>query len=133
MTDHEFKLALAKVCGYPIVHSRLGASTYPCVLECTPWLCILLEKEVGPDAEPWNPVEDWRQVHKYVIPALRARGCEVFMGFESDEGGRAWVTVERSLACIADKRIAMPVGDAVPSRLVCEAALEAAGKLEATV
>lgn len=115
MTDRELNRKLAELCGRELVDSSMMGGRW--LLADPPTGCVTV----------WNPCGDWGQVHEYVIPALQ-RACDVTIGALRDAG--SYVVIERPHKwCV--RRTAVGIGAGPSPRFVCQAALEAAKKLEA--
>lgn len=117
MTDRKLNEEMARLCGVKL---------YRCT---DAWVaCAFESKPLKPNVA-WDPANNWEQVHKFVIPALRRMGCNVRIYFNGTEKN----TVSIEDRCTGYSIATGHVADTDPSpRFICEAALEAWEKLEAT-
>ncbi len=72
MNDRELNLELAKVCGIPVVGYAELKGHYPHINVVREQ--VLLWEGARKDAVGWDPVHDWQQVFKYILPALTELG-----------------------------------------------------------
>lgn len=123
MTDHELNKKLAELCGVKL---------YRCA-DC--WVaCGFESKPLKPNVA-WNPVEDWEQVHDFVIPAMCQRHCDVCTQCSDNLGDEVTVTRWDPEWKMPDEDLSFrraPEGKRLTSRLFCEAVWEAWKKLEET-
>lgn len=126
MTDHELNEKIARLCGTPSFDNFSLAVGHkgPFLVG---WALHTAGESGACTCEPWDPVGDWRQVHKYVIPALQRAGCIV--EFRYDDSPALYMEIKPKFGgWIA---VGAVVGlEPPPPRPFCELALEAWENLE---
>lgn len=138
MNDRELNLAMAKVCRILVQRYEEQIEQYPCITVAGKH--VLLWKRAKEDAVNWNPVHDWNQVHKFVIPALEAADCEWTMSHHPAPGHRPKIEIRALIESpsrgkctdVTAVRECKNLAEfkEFGSRLFCEAALEAWQQLE---
>lgn len=116
MTDRELNLKMLDLCGeryVPVPGAKI----------------LYIAKSDQGGTTKWDPVKSWDQVNRYVIPALRGMGLEIGIHYVASE---TFVVIDVSEPCESGYW-AISGGTEIPNpspRFVCEAALQAANKLE---
>lgn len=131
MDDHELNEAMRKLCEIPLHLLRQGpdgsydgSEPYPHIWDEELHIC---EVERECKCVKWDPANDWRQVHEFVIPALKGMKLGMFIHYEEEEPFAMVQLYDWSWEVTVNMR-----KDVASSRVACEAALGAWKKLEKT-
>jgi hypothetical protein len=129
MIDHELNIKMAELCGFVVYpeEDRLptpGHIMYVYVANG----CLYLEEQG--DSVWWNPVDDWNQVFRYVLPAMAKYGLDISIDYPRNPNGFHDVIVcpdptgpgNSTAASFEDQENPLP-------RVVCETIFNAIEKL----
>jgi hypothetical protein len=129
VTDRELNEKLARLCGFPsrAPADYTDAGGYPFVPVYPQEERLYMYSSPHRNGVLWNPVEDWQQVHEFVIPAMNEMGFDVAYVRQATGGFAIRITYGDDVMQLENHP-----DDLTPTRTICEAALEMFEKLGAT-
>lgn len=132
MTDHELNLRMAELCGF-MVYLEEDQLPTPRHIRYVYFAngCLNLKEKGGPVW--WNPVDDWNQVFRYVLPAMAKYDLDISIDYPRYPHDFHDVIVCPDPRGPGDSTAASFEDQENPSpRVVCETVFEAIEKLGVT-